>query len=154
MLSRFSHVRLCMTPSTATHQAPPSTGFSRQEYWSGLPFLWVVSKACLSNQYLDKDRRLHGVRPGDEHQAGERNGCNLYLQHQRAQFKTEERPLPLNLPYCPHTGWVPNPVANHLMQKQGTILLSIFSGHKKRHKPKIKDLLFLNITLKRSWNSH
>jgi len=23
---------------TAAHQAPPSTGFSRQEYWSGLPF--------------------------------------------------------------------------------------------------------------------
>ena len=37
-LSRFSHVRLCVTPWTAAHQAPPSTGFSRQEHWSGLPF--------------------------------------------------------------------------------------------------------------------
>ena len=27
-----------MTPWTVAHQAPPSTGFSRQEYWSGLPF--------------------------------------------------------------------------------------------------------------------
>ena len=26
------------TPWTAAYQAPPSTGFSRQEYWSGLPF--------------------------------------------------------------------------------------------------------------------
>ena len=26
-----------MTPWTATYQAPPSMGFSRQEYWSGLP---------------------------------------------------------------------------------------------------------------------
>ena len=25
-------------PKTAAHQAPPSLGFSRQEYWSGLPF--------------------------------------------------------------------------------------------------------------------
>ena len=38
LLSRFSHVRLCATPWTAAHQAPPSLGFSRQEYWSGLPF--------------------------------------------------------------------------------------------------------------------
>ena len=27
-----------MTPGTVAHQAPPSMGFSRQEYWSGLPF--------------------------------------------------------------------------------------------------------------------
>ena len=33
----FSHVRLFATPWTAAHQAPPSTGFSRQEYWSGVP---------------------------------------------------------------------------------------------------------------------
>ena len=38
MLSRFSRVRLCATPQMAAHQAPPSLGFSRQEYWSGLPF--------------------------------------------------------------------------------------------------------------------
>ena len=33
----FSRVRLLATPRTAAHQAPPSTGFSRQEYWSGVP---------------------------------------------------------------------------------------------------------------------
>ena len=38
LLSCFSRVRLCATPQTATHQAPPSLGFSRQEHWSGLPF--------------------------------------------------------------------------------------------------------------------
>ena len=38
LLSRFSHVRLCVTPETAAHQAPPTLGFSRQEHWSGLPF--------------------------------------------------------------------------------------------------------------------
>ena len=34
----LSCVRLCATPETAAHQAPPSLGFSRQEHWSGLPF--------------------------------------------------------------------------------------------------------------------
>ena len=38
MLSRFSGVRLCVTPQTEAHEAPQSLGFSRQEYWSGLPF--------------------------------------------------------------------------------------------------------------------
>ena len=38
LLSRFSCVRLCSTLWTIAHQAPLSTGFSRQEYWSGLPF--------------------------------------------------------------------------------------------------------------------
>ena len=34
----LSRVRLFATPWTSTYQAPPSMGFSRQEYWSGLPF--------------------------------------------------------------------------------------------------------------------
>ena len=33
----LSRVRLFATPGTAAHQAPPSTGFSRQENWSGVP---------------------------------------------------------------------------------------------------------------------
>ena len=37
LLSRFSRVRLLATPWTAAHQGPPSMGFSRQEYWSGVP---------------------------------------------------------------------------------------------------------------------
>ena len=34
----LSHVRLFETLWTVAHQAPPSIGFSRQGYWSGLPF--------------------------------------------------------------------------------------------------------------------
>ena len=34
----LSRVRPLATTWTAAHQAPPSMGFSRQEYWSGLPF--------------------------------------------------------------------------------------------------------------------
>ena len=37
LLSCFSRVRLLVTPWTAAYQAPLSMGFSRQEYWSGLP---------------------------------------------------------------------------------------------------------------------
>ena len=37
VLSPFSHVRLFAIPGTIALQAPLSMGFSRQEYWSGLP---------------------------------------------------------------------------------------------------------------------
>ena len=37
LLSCFSRVQLCATPWTVAQQAPLSLGFSRQEYWSGLP---------------------------------------------------------------------------------------------------------------------
>ena len=37
-LSHFSPVQLFVTLLTVTHQAPLSMGFSRQEYWNGLPF--------------------------------------------------------------------------------------------------------------------
>ena len=38
VLSHFSHVQLFATPWTVACQAPLSVGFSRQEYWSGLPY--------------------------------------------------------------------------------------------------------------------
>ena len=48
LLSRFSRVRLCVTPQMAVHQASLSLGFSRQEYWSGLPFLSPMHACMLS----------------------------------------------------------------------------------------------------------
>ena len=44
----LSHVRLLATPWTAAYQAPPPMGFSRQEYWRGVPFPspWVWANAC------------------------------------------------------------------------------------------------------------
>ena len=49
----LSRVQLLATPWTAAYQAPPSMGFSRQEYWSGVPlpsldFSLVVSFALFS----------------------------------------------------------------------------------------------------------
>ena len=34
----LSHVQLFVTPWTVAYQAPPSMGYSRQEYWGGVPF--------------------------------------------------------------------------------------------------------------------
>ena len=45
----LSHVRLFVTPWTAAYQAPPSMGFSRQEYWSGSP-LPSPLKHCRSSK--------------------------------------------------------------------------------------------------------
>ena len=36
-MKSLSRVLLLATPWTAAHQAPPYMGFSRQEYWSGVP---------------------------------------------------------------------------------------------------------------------
>ena len=50
-MKSLSHVQLFATPWTVAYQAPPSMGFSRQEYWSGVPLpspivpLWL-SKRC------------------------------------------------------------------------------------------------------------
>ena len=43
----LSRVRLLVTPWTAAYQAPPSMGFSRQEYWSGVFVLaFSISSSC------------------------------------------------------------------------------------------------------------
>ena len=51
----FSSVLLLATPWTPDFQAPPSMGFSRQEYWSGVPspspfHQWLTNKSQLPNQ--------------------------------------------------------------------------------------------------------
>ena len=74
LLSRFSCVRLCATPLTGAHQAPPSLGFSRQEHWSGLPFpspmleseKWKWSRSFVSDSSDPMDcsppgSSIHGI---------------------------------------------------------------------------------------------
>ena len=46
----LSHVRLSETPWTVAYQALPSMGFSRQEYWSGVP---LPSPGDLSNSKIE-----------------------------------------------------------------------------------------------------
>ena len=89
LLSHFSRVRLCATPQTAAHQAPPSLGFSRQEHWSGLPFpspmheseKWNWSRSVVSNP-----QQPHGLqptrllRPWDFPGKSTRVGCHCLLR--------------------------------------------------------------------------
>ena len=56
----LSRVRLFATPWTIAYQASPSLGFSRQEYWSGLPF---PSPGDLSDP---------GIEPGSTRTGGRR----------------------------------------------------------------------------------
>ena len=54
----LSHVRLFATPWTVAHQTPLSMGFSRQEYWSGLPF---PSPGTLYPAVLEKNTNERGI---------------------------------------------------------------------------------------------
>ena len=66
LLSHFSRVRLCETPETAAHQAPPSLGFSRQEHGSGLPFpspMHESEKGKWSRSVMSDPQRPHGLQP-------------------------------------------------------------------------------------------
>ena len=62
----FSRVRLLATPWTAAYQAPPSVGFARQEYWSGVPLPSPTNGASLGKSLLpasasssENDDRAH-----------------------------------------------------------------------------------------------
>ena len=46
----LSCVPLLLTPWTVAHQAPPSMGFSRQEYWSGVPLPSLRKNICQHNK--------------------------------------------------------------------------------------------------------
>ena len=80
-MSVLSHVWLFVTPWTAAPQAPLSIGFSRQEYWSGLPcpslgalpeplLHWQSDSLPLSHLgspsstlYIDKKKNIHQKTP-------------------------------------------------------------------------------------------
>ena len=67
-MKSLSRVWLLATPWTAVHQGPPSMGFSRQEYWSGVPLsslkwpllfffliLWQAMSQWWCDHYLEPD---------------------------------------------------------------------------------------------------
>ena len=57
----LSRVRLFVTPLTAAYQAPPSMGFSRQEYWSGVP---LPSPESDTTEWLNTAQ--HSIAPTGE----------------------------------------------------------------------------------------
>ena len=69
LLSHFSHIQLFVTLWTVAHQAPPSMGFSRQEYWNGvpLPFPWVLllnTNSCAQRKRSNKMEHQLEVEKG------------------------------------------------------------------------------------------
>ena len=58
-MKSLSRVRLFASPWSAAYQAPPSMGFSRQEYWSGLHtniYLYLHIYVCL---YIYRERDVY-----------------------------------------------------------------------------------------------
>ena len=87
----LSRVRLLATPWTAAHQAPPSMGFSRQEYWSGVP---LPSPKCYM---LVTSNSLwpHGLQPArllcpwDSPGKNTGVGCHFLLQCMKVKSESE-----------------------------------------------------------------
>ena len=78
LLSRFSHVWLFTTPWTAAYQAPPSMGFSRQEYWSGLPLSSLKASLGLTKWNIVSSMACLGLhKPGLRHHC---SGASLMVQ--------------------------------------------------------------------------
>ena len=65
----LSRVRPSATPWTAAFQAPPSMGFSRREYWSGVPLPWLekplkfLEENNNVNQHALKSNTIAATRP-------------------------------------------------------------------------------------------
>ena len=57
----LSRVWLLGTPWTAAHQAPPSMGFSRQEYWSGVPLPSLKCSLSISNFLEEISSLFHSI---------------------------------------------------------------------------------------------
>ena len=51
----LSRIPLLVTPWTAAYRAPPSTGFSRQEYWSGAPLPSLTTGHIPEKNIIEKD---------------------------------------------------------------------------------------------------
>ena len=69
----LSRVRLLATPRTAAYQAPPTMGFSRQKYWSGVPlpspsdsYRVVNIKLLLSIQLILRNPKPFSVAETDD----------------------------------------------------------------------------------------
>ena len=89
LLSHISRVRLCATPQTAAHQAPPSLRLSRQEPWSGLPFpspareseKWKWSRSVVSDSQRPHELQpTRLLRPWDLPGKSTGVGCHCLLQ--------------------------------------------------------------------------
>ena len=77
----LSRVRLCATPWTAAYQAPPSMGFSRQEYWSGVP---LPSPGIMSRLVQTKQTKIE-----------------IYTKYTKLWYRRKHRSIILQCNYKP-----------------------------------------------------
>ena len=79
-MKSLSHARLLVTPWTAAYQAPPSMGFSRQEYWSGVPLPSLDKRNSICKSHKDEELgQGMGLESHEENGTrGQRNGqCQM-----------------------------------------------------------------------------
>ena len=93
LLSQVSRVQLCATPQMADPQAPLSLGFSRQEYWSGLPLPFPMH-ACMLSRFSHV--RLYVTPWTATHQAPLSTGFSRQEYWSGLQF-----PSPIKLLHTP-----------------------------------------------------
>ena len=81
-MKSLSRVWLLATPWTAAHQALPSMGFSRQEYWSGMPLPSPTSVLIKRGTFQTDTQRENHVKTQGKKKliyAKERPGADLFL---------------------------------------------------------------------------
>ena len=93
IVKSISHVRLFVTPWTVVHHAPPSMEFSRQEYWTGLPYMLLLLllshfsrvRLCVTPQMV-ATRLPH---PWDSPGKNTGVGCHFLLQCSKVKSESE-----------------------------------------------------------------
>ena len=82
----LSCVWLFATPWTAAHQAPPSMGFSRQEYWSGVPLPSPKNCSRLANTFLSIAANWYFFSPFKSDLSFARKYCFYFHSHWQTQL--------------------------------------------------------------------
>ena len=94
----LSRVQLLATPWTAAHQAPPSMGFSRRGYWSGVPLPSPFCCAAAAAKSLQSCPILCNLRngsppgspcPWDSPGKNTGVGCHFFLQRMKVKSESE-----------------------------------------------------------------
>ena len=92
----LNRVRLFVTPWTIAYQASPSMGFSRQEYWSGLPF---PSPGDFPNPVIEPRSPALWADALPSEPPGKLT-CSFYMSHVALQFSQHHLLKRLSLPRC------------------------------------------------------
>ena len=80
VLSHFSHFWLCVTLGTVAHQAPPSMGFSRQEYWVAIAAAAAKSYQSCPTVQPHRPQLTRLLCPWDSPGKNTGVGCHCLLQ--------------------------------------------------------------------------